>query len=199
MDEEVKERVWQFGESNYCIDCVANVVDLGIRNGAAPWPILLEGYAIDIEYFQHHLPQVLVNRYRRDDEWRSIGDPYLRVWCKHRRANGEGEPDSDNERPVHCNAFVGRRRSWAENDRHTMRECDDCRSQTCLRCARLNDGSASADPEQFCTQTTAMIEYEAARRDRAEGRGSEYQICPNENCSREVGLGAGCVSPIHVA
>jgi hypothetical protein len=33
----------------------------------------------------------------------------------------------------------------------------------------------------------------------AEGRGRHYQICPNENCNREVGLGAGCVSPIDVA
>jgi hypothetical protein len=80
-----------------------------------------------------------------------------------------------------------------------MKECDDCHPQMCLRCAHLNDGSASADLEQYCTQTEAMAEQEAVHRERAEGHGVDFQICPNENCNRPVVLGDGCVSLIDVA
>jgi hypothetical protein len=99
-----------------------------------------------------------------------------------------------------CHHYIDKRIPFIPGEPHEIVHCDWCPQYVCTRCGRgLSpfDNDPSTYIHGVCTQTHAIIDNMRARE--AEGRGRHYQIRPNENCNREVGLGVGCVSPIDVA
>lgn len=176
--ETVIDRAIRIQESKVCAPCFRHLFELAVRN-EADYPAHWGTIVLDYTLYEYILGEDLYRRYEEKTKEYACPAPE-RVFC------ARTDPP---RRPEACQNFVGR---W-NNQKQCVR-CDKCMWYTCLRCEE-SFSTSSASGEQ------AAIEHECdpGRDDGVNQRilhglqrGKDYQVCPNDQCSRVWALHDGC-------